>query len=41
VVKNIIVTSNAATVTIRSDGKVVMPDDAAHEFWVDLYILLP
>jgi hypothetical protein len=37
VVENIIATSNAATVTIRNDGNVVMPDDAAHEFWIDLY----
>jgi hypothetical protein len=37
-VENIIATSNAATVTIRSDGNVVMPDDVTYRFWVDPYV---
>ena len=32
-------TSNAATVTIRSDGDVMMSDAEAYEFWVEQYPL--
>jgi hypothetical protein len=38
VVENIIATSNAVTVTIRNQGNASVPDNAAYEFWVDLYV---
>jgi hypothetical protein len=38
VVDKIIAASNAITVVIRNQGDVAVPADAAHEFWVDLYV---
>jgi uncharacterized repeat protein (TIGR01451 family) len=38
VVDDIIATSNAVTVTIRNQGNASVPDNAAYEFWVDLYV---
>jgi hypothetical protein len=38
VVNDIIATSSAVTVTIRNQGNASVPDNAAYEFWVDLYV---
>jgi hypothetical protein len=38
VIENLIATSDVVTVTIRNAGDAPVPDNAAYEFWVDLYV---
>jgi hypothetical protein len=38
VVENVIATDNQVQVVIKNQGDQTVPDDEAHEFWVDLYI---